>query len=514
MDPPSNKWLRGGYAARLRTRFARTCTIETIVDFGHAPVFPDADAFPCIVTMRKTPPPEKHAVRVTQYPREELGKDLLASYVDEHAFSLSQEDLSNDGWTLEPPAARALLAKLRQNGVRLAEYAGTKPYRGVLTGCNEAFLVDRATKERLCREHPRSAEVLRKYLRGQDVDRWAPEWAGLWMIYAPWDFDIGSFPAIGKHLMEHRDALAARPEVKQDRFPWYAMSRYASDYVALFDTPKIVYQEIQFHPSYAMDREGLLLNNKAFLLSVDDPWLVAVLNSPAMWWHNWRFLVHLKDEALSPAGEKMVDVPIPRPTEAQRERAAADVARIVQLTRASRDSVRAVLDLLRMEYEVETPGQALEDFAALDSDAFVLEVRKRRPPAAQQKGKPRGRKPLSAPALRALRELHEMEATPIREVRASIATLERQIADQVHSAFGLTAQEPQTAALVKEPLAAVRAALRTYALRVLAHEQADDADGGELLGPLVEWQSRAPKAAKLAAPATPPAGAGGTNATT
>ena len=53
---------------------------------------------------------------------------------------------------------------------------------------------------------------------------------------------------------------------------------------------------------------------------------------------------------------------------------------------------RSVLDWLRVEYEVEKPSQKLQDPIALDSDAFVAEVKKLR-------GKS---KPLSAAALKAL----------------------------------------------------------------------------------------------------------------
>lgn len=162
----SNKWLRGGYAEKLRALFASECTIETIVDFGHAPVFPDADAFPCIITLRKNPPAPDHDVRVTLYPREQLGKELLASYVDAHRFPLPQDNLGGEGWTLESPGVQALLEKLRSNGTPLGEYAEKKPFRGVVTGCNKAFLIDQATKERLCREDPRSADILMKYIRG------------------------------------------------------------------------------------------------------------------------------------------------------------------------------------------------------------------------------------------------------------------------------------------------------------------------------------------------------------
>jgi hypothetical protein len=51
------------------------------------------------------------------------------------------------------------------------------------TGLNEAFLIDSATRDRLVAEDPRAADILKPYLRGQDVGRWRPEWAGLWMIF-------------------------------------------------------------------------------------------------------------------------------------------------------------------------------------------------------------------------------------------------------------------------------------------------------------------------------------------
>ena len=270
------------------------------------------------------------------------------------------------------------------------------------------------------------------YLRGQDIARWAAEWAGLWMIYAPWNFSLGSYPAIQAHLESQRDLLEARAEVRQERFPWYALSRYASDYVDLFQRPKIVYQEIQFHPAYGLDRTGYFLNNKGFLLESEDPWLVAALNSPAMWWHNWRYLVHLKDEALSPAGDKIVHVPIPCAKAQQLDATTPAVESIVDLTRTSAEATAAVLDVLRIEYHVETPGQVLGDFSNLGSDAFVHEVKKRRP----KKGVA-----LSPAGLKALRALFEAEAPKIVEKRARILDLERTIAAAVHEAYGLTAED-------------------------------------------------------------------------
>ena len=54
----------------------------------------------------------------------------------------------------------------------MGEYVDGKFYRGVTTGFNEAFVVDRTTRDRLIAEHSSSAEVLKPFLRGRDIKRW------------------------------------------------------------------------------------------------------------------------------------------------------------------------------------------------------------------------------------------------------------------------------------------------------------------------------------------------------
>nr|MDP9488562.1 hypothetical protein [Actinomycetota bacterium] len=72
------------------------------------------------------------------------------------------------------------------------------------------------------------------------------------------------------------------------------------------------------------------------------------------------------------------------------------------------------------------------DFAALDVDAFVEEVRKRRPKGA-------GR--LTPGALRDLKAGYEEQATPVREARVEAARLERRLSDLVNEAYCLMPEE-------------------------------------------------------------------------
>ena len=252
------------------------------------------------------------------------------------------------------------------------------------------------------------------------------------MLYVAWDCPINKYPAALAYLEGHREGLEARPEVKAGRFPWYAMSRYAADYCGLLGLPKIIYQEIQFHPSYMLDAAAHFLNNKCFFIPSADPWLLGVLNSPLMWWYNWRYLPHMKDDALSPTGVKMEQLPIARPSDEARAEAERIVPRLVKLVEENNEARAGVLDSLRMQFAVEKAGQRLEDFAALDSDAFVQEIIKRRPRSA---GK------LKTADMKALRTTYEEEAIPIQIRRKEAMGLERRLAELVNDAYGLTPEE-------------------------------------------------------------------------
>ena len=54
-------------------------------------------------------------------------------------------------------------------GCHLAEHAGVKPLYGIKTGLNEAFLVDTAKRDELVRDDPACIEIVKPYLRGQDI---------------------------------------------------------------------------------------------------------------------------------------------------------------------------------------------------------------------------------------------------------------------------------------------------------------------------------------------------------
>jgi Eco57I restriction-modification methylase/TaqI-like C-terminal specificity domain len=440
----TNKWLRAGYGEPLRRFFATNSQFSEIVDFGHAPIFADADTFPCIVVVRKpltpndTPKPLlpiDQTVRVCPVPREALSGIDLDSYVETEGYDTSWLDFTSAAWSLERPEIRALVAKIHNIGIPLNKFSNTKPFWGIITGFNDAFLIDEETKNRIVEEDPRASEIIKPYLRGQDINRWNSEWENLHMIFVRWDCPIEEYPSVLSWLEKHRKGLSNRPEVKQGRFPWYALSRYASNYWQEFQKPKIIYQEIQFHPAFSYEETGLFTNNKIFILPTSDLYLLSALNSPIMWWHNWRFLPHMKDEALNPKGDLMETLPIAPPTDEIREQTEPKVQRLIDLTKTNQQSYRDVLDWMQSRFGIDKLGQKLERFATLSEAEFLTELRKRIP----HKGKTGDS--LGVAGQKEMKQFYGDYALPMQTRNREILQLEHQISDLVNQAYGLTPED-------------------------------------------------------------------------
>lgn len=441
----TNKWLKSGYGEALRAFFAESTVFEQIVDFGHAPIFEDADVFPCIVSVRK--PAEREvektsAVRVCPIPREALGDLNVEQYVAQNGYDVPWGRFGKDSWSLEPPEVDALMEKIRRAGVPLAEYAGVKPYYGVKTGFNDAFVIDTPTRDRLIREDPRSAEIIKPFLRGQDIKRWSPAWAGLWIVLLkssenfewPWtkssDPEVvfaNAYPSIYAFMKPMEDRLKKRAD--KGRFWWELRS---CAYYEVFENPKLAYQVIQFHCQYCVDTMGLVGNDKTYFIPSTDPFLIATLNSPVGWAFATRFFGHMKDEALNPAVFKMPDFPIPAPSQNQRDEAAELVPRLIEITRLDQEGTRDVIEWLRADMGIDKSGEALSDFASLDDRAFAAAVKKRLPKKAGG---------LSPQQVKRLGEVYREYAIPIQNSRAEAERLEARLADLVNQAYGLTPEE-------------------------------------------------------------------------
>lgn len=348
----SNKYMRAAYGEKLRAYLACSMHPHAVLDFGDAPVFTSI-AYPSIVIAEKTRhigknelPASSEVERLLPAPDGTLrvhswdpGKDVadFPAIFDSQAHALTQRDLTPDGWRLESPVSLRLLERLRRAGAPLGEYVQGRFYRGILTGLNEAFVVDRATRDRLIAEHPSSADILKPFLRGRDVKRWRCEPQDLWLVFVPWHFPLHEdasitgasskaerefarrFPAIYAHLHKFKSALEGRNQVETGvRYEWYALQRWGAEYWREFEQPKIIFGRFMDKATYAFDATGLYHNDALYFASRVSPYAVAILNSPVNWWFLTHTCTDLQNGYLQALRQYQEIIPIPHVPDLQR----------------------------------------------------------------------------------------------------------------------------------------------------------------------------------------------------
>lgn len=295
----SRQFTRAAYGKGLR-RLLTSHTLLEVVDFGENPVFEGVGTFPAIFIVEKGQPvyPIRFKVVSTaefdelmKAPAEAKG-EVLARLVDS-AQELGEGAFRPEGWILGGADKNAILRKMEENGVPLGEYAG-EFYRGILTGFNEAFFIDESTRNRLIEEDPRSAELIKPLLVGEDVRhyyiRWPNDPRTQYLIFAYQGVNIEEYPAIKRHLERFRERLEPRPKDwdeskrgswvgrKPGAYKWYEIQDKVA-YYHLLEAPKIVYPEIAKEPRFYLDEEAFYINNKLFFIPKKDYYLLAVLNS-------------------------------------------------------------------------------------------------------------------------------------------------------------------------------------------------------------------------------------------
>jgi Eco57I restriction-modification methylase len=332
----SNAWLHANYATLLRQYLRTQTTVETIIDLGDNHVFADApDLIPAIQVVRKITPRKGYTAQAAVFARGE-GITGFKAQLDDKLFELSIDDQPDAGWQLISDASRRLFTKLMAAGKSLGEEIERHMYRGVLTGLNEAFIIDQPTRDQLVKDDPACVAIIKPMLRGEDLRPWYQENEGRWLICIPNGWTIQTFPSTEPNettawdkLSTHHPGLAvylkpfadaARQRQDKGQFWWELRP---CDYYDAFEKPKIFWPPIGKYPRFSWDEQGQFVNNAGFFLLPINISLLGILQSRVCWFSISQLCTPLGERAglvrYQQFSQFIARLPIPPLSEAQRD---------------------------------------------------------------------------------------------------------------------------------------------------------------------------------------------------
>lgn len=302
----SNKYARAKYGAKLREWLLKKTTLVSYMELNALKVFESATVDTSIIHFIKQPPLKESVFKY--YEPTENDKENLKSTP---SLLMRQNALSTESFIFANTTLLDLRDKMENIGTPLKDW-GIQIYRGILTGCNEAFIIptekrdeilkdcdDVQKDERGMSERERTIELIKPILRGKDIKRYSYEWADLWVINTHNGYtsafkskippiDIEKYPAIKAHLDSHHDAITTRSD--QGDTP-YNLRNCA--YLEDFEKEKIVYPCIMAkEPCFVYEEKGFYAPAPANIITGDKieiKYLTALLNSKCIYFAMRKF---------------------------------------------------------------------------------------------------------------------------------------------------------------------------------------------------------------------------------
>jgi hypothetical protein len=435
----SSTFFKTGSGEPLRRHLLTRARIRALVDFGDIQVFEGVTTYPAIVVLDKMLPSPaggggaggegENPVRFLA-----LGNvlpDSLAAEFKQRSGVMPQSQLSTEAWHLESPALAHLRAKLTQGHPTLKSVYNS-PLYGIKSGLEEAFVVDRVTRDRLIAQDPKSADLLKPFLEGKDLKKWRIEPQDLWLIYIPKNrVDIDAYPAVKAHLLPFREAL----EKRATKQAWFELQQAQEAYVTRFKALKVVYPDISQGAKFSLDCDGRYIPTTGFAIGSGDWYLLALLNSRLTWWLIQQLSPALRGGVWRQRLKAQYIEALPIPSSSSETRALlAQLAESAQRAAEARRDLQAAFrrriltDLAPGGATARLAGK-LADWPALDFKAFHDEVKKQ------------FKSPIPLAERDAWQARFEADRARNVELSAEILRCERVIDQLVYALFALTNEE-------------------------------------------------------------------------
>ena len=305
----SNKWMRAGYGERTREFLYNNCYVFEIIDLG-ANWFESATVDTNIITYAKDKEKQEkiEAYKISKCENIELNKN------EKDNFIFTSKDYG--AWIILNKTEKDILEKVKK--FKPLKNWNINIYRGILTGFNEAFIIDEETKNKLILEDKKSKEIIKPLLRGRDIKRYSYDFKNLYLIctFPALNLNISDYPAIEKYLKSFGKRLEQSGEIgcrKKTIHKWFEMQDTIA-YYKEFDKPKIIYAETTISPNFYYDNENFIAEKTNFIMTGENlKYIMAVLSSKLGFYifYNFYSEITLGDVGFQYRKSSLEEFPIP-----------------------------------------------------------------------------------------------------------------------------------------------------------------------------------------------------------
>lgn len=273
----SNQWLRSNYGTSTRKFFLTKTNPKLLFDFGQVMIFSTAIVHSNILLFQKNR--YNNEFKGCQFSNAKTNS--LDQYFRDNVISLDY--FTEEVWALSDPKLINIKIRLERKAVKLKNW-NVELYRGVLTGYNDAFIINEESRNNLISIEPKLEQIIKPILRGRDIRKYycnfhnyylinthnGDKKRGIHRIYVREDF-----PNLYEYLSSFPNEIRSRADSGDH---WTNLRNCA--FLNEIEKNKIIFSEIVSEPQFYYDDNQYYPEVTAsFIIGEHLKWLVAMLNS-------------------------------------------------------------------------------------------------------------------------------------------------------------------------------------------------------------------------------------------
>lgn len=249
---------------------------------------------------------------------------------------IRKSELSNEGWSFLSKAENRIISKIK--GPRLGDICVS--YQGIITGCDEAFVISDKDAQRLGIEN----ELLKPWIKGKNVDKFRVGRGNEYLIYSDSISQEALYPKAVEYISRCRSRLEGRRECIKGTRRWFELQWGRN--AEIFNGIKIIFPYKSATNRFAIDR-GSFFSADVYALKLNESnvneysyeYLEGVLNSSIYEFYIKTVAKKLGDDLYEYYPNKIMNIRVP-----------GFVKKIEDEVKNNVDGLRDRIDKLLMDY--------------------------------------------------------------------------------------------------------------------------------------------------------------------
>ena len=272
----SNKWMRAKYGKSLRNYIIDNTQPIEIIDLGSG-IFESATVDSNLIIFEKNSETTKKSFNAIDLSKEKTFLDF--TIYKEKTVEINPD--LNENWVISNPIELKIKKKIEKIGTPLKDW-DIKINYGIKTGLNDAFVIDKITKNKLIKGAANNSEIIKPILRGRDLNRYYVDFSDLYLINTHNGYKEKSAVNIEEYqyIKEHLDTFQPQLTKRGDKgITPYNLRNCA--YVDDFFKEKIIYQEMVHESSFSYHEKGAMfcLDTGRIITGESLKYLLCILNT-------------------------------------------------------------------------------------------------------------------------------------------------------------------------------------------------------------------------------------------